>query len=135
MGITGVELPYDISDACIVGSCNGILCLRNHNGLCLWNFSVRRKLVVPTHPSIGASKEGPDHVFFGFGYDRVTHDDNIMGISYSSDDKIARNDSLFIYSMKTNSWSMIAPPTRLFTSVISSNACFFNGNLHWVVGA
>ncbi|GKA11004.1 putative F-box domain-containing protein [Tanacetum coccineum] len=28
---------------------------------------------------------------------------------------------------------MIAPPTRLFTYAIS-NACFFDGNLHWVVG-
>ncbi|GJU01552.1 F-box/kelch-repeat protein-like protein [Tanacetum coccineum] len=133
--LTGVELPYDTSGAEIVGSCNGILCLSNeYNGLInLWNFSVRRKLVVPTHPSIGASKEGPDHVVFGFGYDRVTHDYNIVGISYSSNGRIARNDSSFIYSMKTNSWSMIAPPTRLFTYAIS-NACFFDGNLHWVVG-
>ncbi|GKC24521.1 F-box/kelch-repeat protein-like protein [Tanacetum coccineum] len=130
--ITGVELPSDISDANIVGSCNGILCLKSYNRLIsLWNFSVRRKVAVPAHPSIGASKEVPN-VVFGFGYDRIAHDYNIVGISYSSDKGIARNDSSFIYSMKTDSWSMIAPPTSLFTKV-SSNACFLNENLHWVV--
>lgn len=56
MGITGVKLPYDISGDNIVGSCNGILCLKSfYRWITLWNFSVRRKVAVPHHPSIRAS--------------------------------------------------------------------------------
>ncbi|GJZ23154.1 F-box/kelch-repeat protein-like protein [Tanacetum coccineum] len=130
MGITGVELPYDISGALIVGSCNGILCLKKQKELILWNFSVRRKLVVPTHPSIGASEEGPS-VLFGFGYDRVTHDYNIVGISYFNDAEVAYDVNSFIYSMKTNSWSMIASPTSSFIWALSNVCTILNEKLHW----
>ncbi|GJT14530.1 F-box/kelch-repeat protein-like protein [Tanacetum coccineum] len=115
----------------IVGSCNGILCMENKGRINLWNFSVRRKLTLPSYPSFRGSKKEP-YVAFGFGFDSITDDYKIVRISYSKDKDIFDNINACIYSLKTDSWNVIASPTSLL-GFVDRNACFFNGTLHWVV--
>ncbi|XP_076885049.1 F-box/kelch-repeat protein At3g06240-like [Bidens hawaiensis] len=125
VGIPGVEFPYYLYPlrGLVIGSCNGILCLRNNTSITLWNFSVRRKLIVPR---LSPSKTNFSKVALGFGFDPITDDYNIVAVSYNTS-------SAFIYSLKTDSWSAIPPPfARLSNSYSTKNACFFKGILHWV---
>ncbi|GKC05710.1 F-box/kelch-repeat protein-like protein [Tanacetum coccineum] len=121
----GIELPY--RDSPIVGSCNGIICLVKSREFTLWNFSIRSKLDVPHHPSSRAS------MVSGFGFDPITNDYKILCISDAYNKGTACNgNNSFLYSMKTDSWNAITPPT-IPSFEVESNACFFNENLHWVV--
>ncbi|KAK1417151.1 hypothetical protein QVD17_26273 [Tagetes erecta] len=115
IGNPGVEFPYPRRANELVGSCNGILCLYNKE-ISLWNFSIRRRLVMPRRPHMKSSA-------LGFGFDSVTDDYKIVVISDS--------DTL-IYSLKTDSWTAIPSPSIPFYD-LKWKACFFNGILHWVV--
>ncbi|GKC45227.1 F-box/kelch-repeat protein-like protein [Tanacetum coccineum] len=129
--VTRVEFPYDIRNAKIVGSCNGILCLNDKGSICLWNFSIRRKLNVPRHPPFKGSILVPD-VLFGFGFDPISNDYKIVGISYTGYGNIPDGDNAYIYSLKTDSWSVMASPSNSFCYA-DQNPCFFKGTLHWLV--
>ncbi|GJY51690.1 F-box/kelch-repeat protein-like protein [Tanacetum coccineum] len=126
--VTRVEFPYDIRNAKIVGSCNGILCLNDKGSICLWNFSIRRKLNVPRHPPFKGSILVPD-VLFGFGFDPISNDYKIVGISYTGYGNIPDGDNAYIYSLKTDSWSVMASPSNSFCYA-DQNPCFFKGTLH-----
>nr|XP_043626112.1 F-box/kelch-repeat protein At3g06240-like [Erigeron canadensis] len=129
----GVELAHYRPDLDTVGSCNGIICLLEF-GISLWNFSIRRKLTLPRHPSFKDEISYPGKAAFGFGFDPVTDDYKVVAISYLKyTDGVAHNEDSFIYSLKTNSWDSIisSPPTPFIHAW--SKACFFNGTLHWVV--
>ncbi|KAI3715073.1 hypothetical protein L6452_22040 [Arctium lappa] len=129
VGITPVDFPSNHSD--IVGSCNGILCLFDHEiGIILWNPSIRRKLIVPHHPSLRDSSIEDTRVAVGFGFDPLTDDYKIVRIPYIKY-KGATGRS-FVYTIKTGAWRKIASPTTQFSDV-KSWACCVNGTLHWVV--
>ncbi|KAL7602619.1 putative F-box protein At3g16210 [Lactuca sativa] len=120
IGMTAVEFPFR-RDFCIIGSCNGILCVFDYleaKCISLWNPSIRRKLTLPDCPHRSFSR-----VHTGFGFDPITNDYKIVSI---------HNRSSFVYAMKTGTWCAVASPTPLFHEVLS-NACFVNGALHWVV--
>ncbi|XP_076909083.1 F-box/kelch-repeat protein At3g06240-like [Bidens hawaiensis] len=126
VGIPGVEFPYYLYPlrSSVIGSCNGILCVHNNTSITLWNLLVRRKLIVPLHSPLKSSTYGSS-LALGFGFDSITDDYNIVAVSYNS--------GAFIYSLKTDSWSVIpSPSVRVSYSSITSKACFFNGILHWV---
>lgn len=114
----------------IVGSCNGIICMVDYSNdecrICLWNFSIRRKLIIPDHPSLIHPDIDPHDAVLGFGFDPITNDYKIVFISY------CENKS-FLYSMKTNSWREIPFFTAPFSIVEPNQACFVDGALHWVV--
>ncbi|KAJ0745144.1 putative F-box domain, galactose oxidase/kelch, beta-propeller, F-box associated interaction [Helianthus annuus] len=127
MGIPGVSFPYRHRTTEIVGSFNGIICLCDDKEISLWNLSIRRRLIVPYPPS----KSSPNvHVTLGFGFDPITNDYKIVSISCNKSELDENN--TFIYSLKTDSWSTIPSPSTPFYYV-KSNACFFNGILHWAV--
>ncbi|XP_076909071.1 F-box/kelch-repeat protein At2g43270-like [Bidens hawaiensis] len=124
--IPGVEFPYHLHPlmGSVIGSCNGILCLYNNKSITLWNFSIRRKLIVSCDPSLKPSTF--IRLALGFGFDSITDDYNIVSVSYDLRAAI-------IYSLKTDSWSEIpSPSTRFFIAYVELKACFFNGILHWV---
>lgn len=118
----------------IVGSCNGILCIYDYSNkdcrICLWNFSIRRKLILLDHLCLGSKEDQPD-VLVGFGFDPITNDYKMVCTSYS-DYRLDATKS-YLYSMKTTSWSEIASPTTQISKMKSYQACFVNGTLHWVV--
>ncbi|KAI3790275.1 hypothetical protein L2E82_03204 [Cichorium intybus] len=129
IGITAVKFPMR-RDFRIVGSCNGILCLydRDEYTISLWNPSIRRKLTLPDCPRRCFTGQK-----IGFGFDPITDDYKIVSIS-SPRQNGGIVESSFVYSMKTRTWCAITSPTPWFSEV-ASYAVFFNGALHWVVGA
>ncbi|KAJ0881325.1 putative F-box domain-containing protein [Helianthus annuus] len=126
LSIPKVEFPCSLmtmmvwDQFSVVGSCNGILCLRdydNHN-FSLWNLSIRRRVRVPRPPFISI-------VAAGFGFDPITDDYKIVAIDFDEH-------KTFVYSLKTESWSEVpSPSSRLYGS--EKKPYFFNGILHWVV--
>ncbi|KAM0017878.1 putative F-box associated interaction domain-containing protein [Helianthus debilis subsp. tardiflorus] len=98
--IPGVEFPH--GSKVVIGSCNGILCLRdNRSYISLW-----------------------------ICFDPITDDYNLVAICYNKYGSDGIN--AFVYSLKTDSWRATRSPSTWLYNV-KSNACFFNGILHWVV--
>ncbi|XP_076922549.1 putative F-box protein At1g47790 [Bidens hawaiensis] len=121
--IPGVEFPYSRLTTEVVGSCNGILCLRNNKSVSLWNFSIRRRIIVSHWKSCVQEA-------IGFGFDPITDDYKIVSVSYNKH-ALGENNAL-LYSLKTDSWRAIPSPSTRFYNVMTQ-ACLFNGILHWVV--
>ncbi|KAL7601300.1 hypothetical protein Lser_V15G23760 [Lactuca serriola] len=121
---TPVNAPY-LKYSIIVGACNDIFCLFHYqeNRISLWNFSIRRKITLPDCPQRCFSG-----VQIGFGFDPINNDYKIVKLpTYGG-----REESSFVYTIKTDAWSEIASPTPVFHEVLL-NAYFVNGALHWVV--
>nr|XP_043633542.1 F-box/kelch-repeat protein At3g23880-like [Erigeron canadensis] len=122
MDVAERDLPS--KDFEVVGSCNGILCVVDKQKIfTLWNPSIRRKLTIPLPQRYTADTR--DLRALGFGVDPITDDYKIVMISYSQTDPS-------VYSMKTNTWSIIDSPTMPLKKVMS-RACLVNGTLYWVV--
>nr|XP_043624580.1 F-box/kelch-repeat protein At3g06240-like [Erigeron canadensis] len=119
-GVTAVEYPR--VEVQIAGSCNGILCLVDMAlRMCLWNFSVRRQVMIPKHPLRSRSS----NMTVGFGFDRIANDYKIMTIHYG--------DTLrpYIYTRMTATWTPIAPPAGMFYH-LRCNSYLIDATLYWV---
>nr|XP_043625379.1 F-box/kelch-repeat protein At2g43270-like [Erigeron canadensis] len=118
-GVTAVEFPR--CEVQIAGSCNGILLLVDMTfGMCLWNFSIRRRLMIPRHPLGSKSSK----MTVGFGFDPISNDYKIMLIHYGATLKA------FVYALKTGSWSSIAPPAGRFYH-LRCNSYLIDTTLYW----
>ncbi|XP_024978952.1 F-box/kelch-repeat protein At3g23880-like [Cynara cardunculus var. scolymus] len=129
IGITPLDFPgYNFH---IVGSCNGIICLYDHeiHKITLWNPSIRRKLTLPHHHSLRDFSSNGPQVAIGFAFDLATFDYKIVKISYTTYGRDAPESS--IYTINTGVWRVIAFPTTPLNNV--SLACFVNGALYWLV--
>ncbi|KAL7602620.1 putative F-box protein At3g16210 [Lactuca sativa] len=127
-GITAVQFPCS-RDFIIVGSCDGIFCLSEHQkGISLWNPSIRRKQSLPNCPWRPRDPLEGFGLALGFGFDPISDDYKIVQISYP-------RESSYFYSLKTGTWCAIASPTPFFSEVRRGiwGSCFVNGALHWVV--
>lgn len=121
----GENPPHSTS---VVGSCNGLICiLLDEQDLYLWNPCTRqfRKLSDP-----GFSGNSRSFNFYGFGYNESNNDYNVVLGSISS---VERKIEVVIYSLKTDSWSMIDNfPTCL---PWLETGAFVSGKLHWAVSS
>ncbi|KAJ0697732.1 putative F-box domain-containing protein [Helianthus annuus] len=83
LSIPKVEFPCSLmptmspNQFSVVGSCNGILCLRDNENISLWNLSIRRRVRVPTAKSSFIFIEAA-----GFGFDPITDDYKIVAIYF-----------------------------------------------------
>ena len=107
----------------IIGSCNGIFCVRNENRLTLWNPSIRREVSVPELPR--KPNPGTRNLMYGFGFDPISDDYKIVLISYNED-------RAFLFALKRGTWCEITSPkpeinTRMWLAFL------FDGVLHWEV--
>ncbi|XP_071715229.1 F-box/kelch-repeat protein At3g23880-like [Rutidosis leptorrhynchoides] len=112
-------------------SCYGIICLYNHKtiipSITLWNPSIRRKLNVPEIPNFNPFEEYSS-VEFGFGYNPIADDYNVVGLSYGT-----TLQALYLYSTKKNAWSQVDLPEADPPFKVQSAPCFVDGAMHWVV--
>ncbi|XP_071715199.1 F-box/kelch-repeat protein At3g23880-like [Rutidosis leptorrhynchoides] len=117
--------PMKSPNGYIVGSCNGIICLRDHysGNFSLWNPSIRRKLTLP-YPFFSLN----NYEIAGVGFDSKTDDYKIVILSCFRHGK----HKSMVYSLKKPVWREITPPSSRITCV-NSPGCVVNGVLHWVV--
>ncbi|KAL2530258.1 F-box/kelch-repeat protein [Forsythia ovata] len=108
----------------MVGSCNGLICVRdNIHEIFLWN------------PSIRKSKELPDSgspyflsLTYGFGFDDINDDYKVVetcGARY----KYEYSAEVKIYSLRKNSWRQIERWPGFYVS--DATSVFASGAFHW----
>ncbi|KAJ0701619.1 putative F-box domain-containing protein [Helianthus annuus] len=131
LSIPKVEFPCSLmtmlsrNRVSVVGSCNGILCLRDDDddNISLWNLSIRRRVRVPSPPFISPLKSS---MAVGFGFDPITDDYKIVAIDFEEH-------KTFVYSLKNEYWSEVPSPSYRLLYMSISKPYFFNEILHWVV--
>ncbi|XWS12925.1 hypothetical protein CRYUN_Cryun37aG0132000 [Craigia yunnanensis] len=113
----------------ILGSCNGLLCIRNIvEDLAIWNPSTRKHQILP---SLG-SCNGYVYVY-GFGHDPITDDYKLVKIiQLGRVDGKALDSEVKVCSLKRNRWRRIQDIPCIF-SFPGANGVFANGALHWVL--
>ncbi|XP_059663821.1 F-box protein CPR1-like [Cornus florida] len=62
----------------LVGSCKGLICLRNNAGVVVWNPAIRKTLRLPKPPSSLSDRRFPCTVLVGFGFNSCTNDFKVI---------------------------------------------------------
>ncbi|XP_050223162.1 F-box protein CPR1-like [Mercurialis annua] len=112
----------------IFGSCNGLVALRDDEGITLWNPSTAKHRAVP--------KFWTGFVWLeGFGYDAIAKDYKAIIISKEDNEKHLR---VMVYSLKADSWRRIedlyTPTTEHFwTYYPKLYSALVGSSLHWAV--
>ncbi|TXG46421.1 hypothetical protein EZV62_028078 [Acer yangbiense] len=116
-------------DSTVVGSCNGLLCVRNRgDAVCIWNPWTRRYKMVSSETKITRSTNNS-----GFGYDHSTDDYIIVKFIYNHE----RRCIVEVYSRKADSWFQMGKlPQQILPNAIvwkKQKGLFANGALYWHV--
>ncbi|KAK6269135.1 hypothetical protein QUC31_013295, partial [Theobroma cacao] len=111
----------------ILGSCNGLLCIRNIvEDMAIWNPYTRKHQVLPSLSSCNA-------YVYGFGYDTVSDDYKVVKImQLGGVDGKALESEVKICSLKRLAWRRI-PDIPCIFSFPGVNGVFASGALHWVL--
>ncbi|TXG71589.1 hypothetical protein EZV62_000168 [Acer yangbiense] len=119
----GYPLRYS-TDLTVIGSCNGLLCIRNSGDiLCIWNPWTRRYKTVSSEPNRVTILSRVTSLS-GFGYDHSTDDYIIVRFT----------NIVEIYSRKTDSWFQMGRlPQQIWHSSLKKIGFFVNGALYWHV--
>ncbi|XP_060203017.1 F-box/kelch-repeat protein At3g23880-like [Lycium barbarum] len=121
-----MKSPYNY--VCIVGSVNGLICLRvGFGGLVLWNPSTRKFKQVANLMSTRMYKF-PVSGKYGFGYDEVHDDYKVVSIFFESKNRYIAN----IFSLKSDSWRTLDDFQGRV--LYRSWGKLVNGKLHWLTG-
>lgn len=123
-----VDVPHYI-----VGSCNGLLCLVRmvyHFSFdiqfILWNPIIKKCFRVP-EPCFCSL---PYKISIGFGFDSISGDDYKI-LKITKKDVLDKYVEVELYSFKTNSWKILAPP-KYDLYADDDFMAFANGVVHWV---
>lgn len=106
----------------VVGSCNGLICLKGNKGeVLLWNPCTR---VTKMLPGIACFYFCPK--FYGFGYDSTIEDYKVIlgGESTTADGMM-----IAVFTLKSGLWRT---KQYLDSFKLHGQGCLVNGALHWV---
>ncbi|XP_022734350.1 F-box/kelch-repeat protein At3g23880-like [Durio zibethinus] len=122
------DIPFDTHHY-IVGSCNGLVCLVDfqfsfHSKFILCNPTIRKYIRLPKP----CFRNLPYKVSIGFGFDSIRNDYKLLKISKK--DVLEENVEVELYSLKRNSWEILAPPKYDLYS--DDFMVFVNGVVHWI---
>ncbi|XVF78149.1 hypothetical protein PTKIN_Ptkin14bG0106000 [Pterospermum kingtungense] len=128
---TQLQAPFDVHHY-IVGYCNGLVCLERrsryfgfHYEFVLWNPIIKQCFGVPK-PCFCSL---PNKTLIGFGFDSLRDDYKILKITQKNvQDKYVEVE---LYSVKTNSWKILAPQ-KLHLYTDNYSMAFGNGVVHWI---
>ncbi|XP_026416313.1 F-box/kelch-repeat protein At3g23880-like [Papaver somniferum] len=116
----------------IVGSCNGLVCIRPTLDLfCFWNPSTKQHKIVHKVQLLDENQTPLSWCMYGFGYDLKTQDYKL--VRFESFYDITRATQTKVYSLASNSWSTALHnipytiPCRA-----EQRPLYFNGALHWL---
>ncbi|KAF8015821.1 hypothetical protein BT93_H1383 [Corymbia citriodora subsp. variegata] len=108
-------------EPCLVGSCDGLVCLYIPGRFILYNPVTRECRNLPTLDLFE-----PDELFIGFGYDSRSNDYKIV----QGDD--TENGRVVIFSLKSGVWRM-TKAQQVNRLAVSEQGVYWNGALHWCV--
>nr|XP_043620401.1 F-box/kelch-repeat protein At3g06240-like [Erigeron canadensis] len=124
----GIDHPFK-STVWVVGSCNGLLCLRLRDyTYCIWNPSTRRSSTCRFDFDLRPKVQWDFGI--GFGYDESTDDYKVVELCYKHEHTLMMH--MHIYSLKSGKWKSFSQYYQGFISYY--NGTFFNGVLHWLAG-
>ncbi|KAL3638983.1 hypothetical protein CASFOL_016890 [Castilleja foliolosa] len=107
-----------------VGCCNGLVCIRNGEGIVLWNPAMKLSKTIPLKDC------GPfKMVSLGFGYDAIGDDFKVVMIVANRVGKHLRSE---IYSVNLGSWITIDLGFQFIRLFKTKNDLIVNGNPCWV---
>nr|GMD65710.1 F-box/kelch-repeat protein At3g23880-like [Ipomoea batatas] len=118
----------DIPSLCILGSCNGLLCLLTSSyKLLIWNPSTRQTSIIDDP---GYETKDVGYVRYGFGYDE-SHDDYKLVKIFGSPPPIDEphgmyENTIMVYSRNAKSWRVI-PGFYYSENFPGDNGIFLNG--------
>ncbi|KAK9675888.1 hypothetical protein RND81_11G038700 [Saponaria officinalis] len=132
-------------DAYFCGPCDGLYLFWGHyeNGYrYLWNPSLNeylRLLKLISNPNLPSDMASINYPVYGFGFDYNSKDYKVLlidGCAKKGDKyhKFFRNDplSVFIYSLKSNSWRYWGDLKNIYHLVKNNAYTFVNGCYHWI---
>ncbi|KAL5702682.1 hypothetical protein ACHQM5_027866 [Ranunculus cassubicifolius] len=94
--------PFQYHSVEMVGSCNGIICLRQFRTICLWNPATKQATNLPSLPVVPVDRR----FFIGFGFDVKYNDYKLICFSLALDDGV-HADSIHVYSSRSDFWRII----------------------------
>ncbi|KAI9162302.1 hypothetical protein LWI28_025938 [Acer negundo] len=123
----------------VLGSCNGLLCIRNIvDDVAFWNPSTKKHRVLP-FLSLERKRYSGNSVcnvcVYGFGYDSVHDDYKLVRVAqFSSVESESRyfESEVKVFSLVRNHWKRIGDMNYVF-HYPGTNGVFACGCLHWVV--
>ncbi|XP_059635236.1 F-box protein CPR1-like [Cornus florida] len=126
--------PFKSKRPWLVGSCNGLICVRGENeAIMLLNPFTKKHLILPSVSTLNLYNH---NVHYGIGYDPVNDDYKIVRVirgyeSFYNQDHY--HSDVWVYSLRLNLWRMVHDnfPYELrhrYTGVL------VNGALHWLAG-
>lgn len=130
---TNISPPEELvkRSFCLVGSCDGLICLEVKYDLYLWNPCTRKSKKLPRPTFEGRSERF--YCVYGFGYEKSSDDYKVVAIlaERSELDGVYRVTQVSIYSIRTDSWRSIG---NFGEGVeLDKPGKLFNGKLHWEV--
>lgn len=125
------------SEARIVGSCNGLVCVvRETTSVIFWNPWIRESFELPKSPiqrPAGLYRSNLN-LTYGFGYDKATDDYKVVRIAHHP--TLEDPYEVKIYSLKFNSWKKLHDlPFSIDRKMFDRphNGVLSNGASHWIV--
>ncbi|KAJ4822580.1 hypothetical protein Tsubulata_018839 [Turnera subulata] len=97
----------------VLGSCNGLVALRNsERKLAFYNVSTRKSKLLPVSEVAAPNGVKTGYVFYGFGYDSVSDDYKLLRMAHlvvedDEDDVCHYGYQVSVYSLRTDSWKRI----------------------------
>ncbi|XVF82986.1 hypothetical protein PTKIN_Ptkin16aG0096500 [Pterospermum kingtungense] len=129
------------SELYIVGSCDGLICVRNqHCGIYIWNPSTRKILEIPVHELPECDYREDVHksclaYFLDFGFCPKLYDYKVVLIICSHYHYHSPPLGFLVYSLGTNTWKKITlgnPAWDILRPVESKRSIIINGASYWL---
>ncbi|XP_071713469.1 F-box/kelch-repeat protein At3g23880-like [Rutidosis leptorrhynchoides] len=129
--VNAIELDYPLKhprkSVWIVGSCNGLLCIAiEEDTLFIWNPSTRKSNRLPC---CGFKSKPGWYVLYGFGYDALTDDYKVVGISCVFKTGAKYDTKVKVYSLKMGNWKKVGDFPHGIP--LDDSGKYSNGALHW----
>lgn len=128
-------VPHGIEplrESCIVGSCNGLVCLIRPSNFVIYNPTTREYIELPGSHFVdeAALFRARYETFYGFGYDSQSDDYKIAVVV--GDVVGVENCKVAIFSLKSSCWRMIEVPFQEEEVECSRPVVYWKGALHWL---
>ncbi|XP_073131647.1 F-box/kelch-repeat protein At3g23880-like [Henckelia pumila] len=133
---SSIDYPKS-SSVCVVGSCNGLICLViNEKDLFLWNPSTRQsRKLPPANFNMGRAGSPNDH---SFGFHESGDDYKVVNILSVFEKKGQYKLMAMIYSLKSDSWKRVGDFKGCLLKddfkgrvIEDDSGKFASGKLHW----